>query len=598
MAYEYSSESRRLDFPNPYRVENVFLLTAATILIGGALVVFFIGRAKLASFASPSAVLSVTLGVFFLLVPGLGAGGRALAQLRFFFGRGQPAGLAPELAPDEDNTSGHAAFIKETVRQGALSYKEPEGPLNGLLYSFIPTLIFAPRPVQDFAQKQFELSIVLLVTLASFLIAWITVPSGKAASWLGAFYFLFTTFLLFRTLVGQALLIMGRKSSFSRQRPRFRPLGGKMLLIILILTAVFLPVVLGLASGGWRDLSWLPLNLQTFALLLAAGIGTVLFFFALMHNTPPPPRTEISWKQLSIALNAHPKQLLDELERQMQTLWTEKIPNRRYERVTPQVNLAQESGEFAGQFLEETQPMPPEDLRRLTFAGAFSEPRYRWLAMLNAFGVVLLVVAVVALVIFGSALDPRVFSKGVLGWWTFGGAMLVVGLYCLSISHFLWGRFDFVSTLYWVEMKGNYQAARMDYGNQWTDRMKTQKQVINVENMTLRVWVTELNTVTYGKNEARHIVAMHGIPDQTEWLAQHLAWFANEQSVLIAPTAQADQAKLQTLAAMNQGAGTGALPPPVARFLNAPAGACPQCQGQVEADAAFCNHCGARLAVA
>lgn len=571
MAYEYSSESRRLDFPNPYRVENVFLLTAAAILIGGALVMFFIGRAKLASHASPWSVMPIGLGVVLLLL-GLWRGGQALSQLRFFFGRGQPAGLAPELGPDEDRTTAQAATLKETVRQGALSYQEPTGALNGLLYSWIPALIFAPQPVQAFAQKQFQSSVVLLVTLASFLIAWITVPSGKAASWLGLFYFAFTAFLLFRPMRGTALLVM------------------------LILAAIFLPVLLGLVSRGLPDLSWLPMSLQTFALLLAASAATVFFFLALMHHTPPPPRTEITWKQLSLALNAHPKQLLDELEREMQKLWTEKIPNRRYERQTPQVNLAQESGEFAGQSLEETQPMPPEDMRRLTFAGAFSETRYRWLATLNAFGAGLLVLAVVAIIIFGSALDPRVFSKGVLGWGIFGIAMLVVALYCFRVSHVLWGRFDFLSTLYWVEMKGNYQAARMDYGNQWTDRMKTQKQVINVENMTLRVWVAELNTVTFGKNSARHIVAMHGMPEQTAWLAEHLAWFANEQSMLIAPTAQADEAKIQRLAAINQNAGTGSLPPPVARFLNAPAAACPQCQGPVEADAAFCNHCGARLA--
>lgn len=358
MAYEYSSESRRLDFPNPYRVENVFLLTAAAILIGGALVMFFIGRAKLASHASPWSVMPIGLGVVLLLL-GLWRGGQALSQLRFFFGRGQPAGLAPELGPDEDKTSAQAATVKETVRQGALSYQEPTGALNGLLYSWIPALIFAPQPVQAFAQKQFQSSVVLLVTLASFLIAWITVPSGKAASWLGLFYFAFTAFLLFRPIRGTALLVM------------------------LILAAIFLPVLLGLVSRGLPDLSWLPMSLQTFALLLAASAATVFFFLALMHHTPPPPRTEITWKQLSLALNAHPKQLLDELEREMQKLWTEKIPNRRYERQTPQVNLAQESGEFAGQSLEETQPMPPEDMRRLTFAGAFSETRYRWLATLE-----------------------------------------------------------------------------------------------------------------------------------------------------------------------------------------------------------------------
>lgn len=578
MSYEYSSESRRLDFPNPFRIENVFWLIGAALLLAGALTLLFMSRAQLAVHAGLWG-LQLALGVFMLL-QGLYLGGRALAQLRFFFGRGQPAGLAPELQPDEDRTSREADALKETLRQGALSYQEPKGALNGLLYSWIPALIFSPRPVQNLAKRQFQSTVALLVTLLSFLVAWMGAPAGPASAWLSLFYFLFSAFLLLRPL-------------FSRNTTELGLWG----LVLLVLAPIFLPLGLAFVSSALPDISWLAMNLQTFAMLLAASAAVVLFFLALLHQTPPAPRTQITWQQASLALNAHPKQLLDELERVMQQNWSEQIPNRRYERITPQVALNRESGEFFSQFLEESQPLPPDDLRRMDFAGAFTLPRYRWLAWLDVLGLALLALAVLALVGFGSMLDPRAFNRDLGGYAIFGVAMLLVASYCFYVGHRLWERFDFISTLYWVEMKGNYQAARVDYGNQWTDRLKTQKQVINVENMTLRVWVAQLESVTFGKNAERFITAMHGVPDQTAWLSQHLSQFAAEQSMIVAPSAQADQAKLQSLAAVNQGVSAPALPAALRnQAQGASATTCPECAQPIEPAALFCSHCGLRLA--
>lgn len=575
MSYEYSSESRRLDFPNPFRVENVFLLIAAALLLAGALILLFMSRAQIAAHTGLWSLAPLALGVF-LLLQGLYYGARALAQLRFFFGRGQPAGLAPELQTDEDRTSREADALKETLRQGALSYQEPKGALNGLLYSWIPALIFSPQPVQFIAQKQFQSAIALLVTLLSFLVAWVGAPVGSASAWLGLFYFLFSAFLLLRPLRSSNTTDLGLRG-----------------LIVLVLASIFAPLLLALVSGALPEISWLGMNLQTFALLLAAGAAVVLFFLALLHQTPPAPRTQITWQQASLSLNAHPKQLLDELERTMQQNWSEKIPNRRYERITPQVALNNESGQFSSQFLEESQPLPRDDLRRMDFASAFTLPRYRWLAWLGVLGLMLLALAVLALIGFASALDPRAFSRDASAYAIFGIAMLLVAAYCFRVSHSLWGRFDFTSTLYWVEMKGNYQAAQVDYGNQWTDRLKTQKQVINVENMTLRVWVAQLDSVTFGKNAGRYITAMHGVPDQTTWLSQHLSQFAAEQSMIVAPSAQADQAKLQSLAAANRGTNPPAL---LSQALGASPATCPECAQPIESGALFCSHCGLRLA--
>ena len=47
MAYEYGSSAKGLDFPNPFRVENVFRFIAAAVLIGGGLIAIFQGRSGL-----------------------------------------------------------------------------------------------------------------------------------------------------------------------------------------------------------------------------------------------------------------------------------------------------------------------------------------------------------------------------------------------------------------------------------------------------------------------------------------------------------------------------------------------------------------------
>lgn len=49
MSNEYSSESKRLDSHNPYRVESYFYLIAASILFSGGIALLFMSRGNLAS---------------------------------------------------------------------------------------------------------------------------------------------------------------------------------------------------------------------------------------------------------------------------------------------------------------------------------------------------------------------------------------------------------------------------------------------------------------------------------------------------------------------------------------------------------------------
>lgn len=522
MSYEYNAESQRMDFPNPTYVENWFLVATTTVLVIGGISLLVVSRSAMSGGHGLQSMLPLLLGLG-LLVTGLRHGRRLFTQLRFFFGRGLPVGLAPELTPDAEGKSAQADAIKEMLRQNAITYPEPTGPLNGLLYAWIRDLIFAPRPVQNIAQRQFQTGIVIIVTLVSFLVAWLGFSDRQAAAWMGLFYFAFSVVLLLRPLEAGASA---------------RAQVGVRGLLVLVLVAIFGPVLLPLVSHSLPDIGWLSLEVQTLFLLLASLGSVGLYFRALMNQMGGPPNTNMAREQTSLSMNCHPKQLMDELDRTLQDDWVERIPNRRYVRTLPLVGNG--TGTFQAELVEETQPMPAADQRRLDVASAFRLTRFRWIAWLDVVGVALTTLAVGWMVVFGVKLDPAVVEPRLFSLLTLGLAMLALGSYCLNAGRVLWQRFDFTSRVVWVEMQGNYQSARMDFGNTISDRVKTERQIINIETMTLRVWAAELDSVIFGKGATRIVTGLRGTPVLARQMVEHLTDFAREQSVVVAPTSQTD----------------------------------------------------------
>ncbi|WP_331543235.1 zinc ribbon domain-containing protein [Luteibacter sp.] len=566
-----------MDFPNPSYVENWFLVATTAVLLAGGISLLISSRGAMSGGHGLQGTLPLLLGIG-LLVTGLRHGRRLLTQLRFFFGRGLPVGLAPELTGDASGKSAQADELKEMLRQNAITYPEPTGPLNGLLYAWIRDLIFAPRPVQYIAQRQFQTGIVIIVTLLSFLVAWAGFSDPQAAAWMGLFYFVFSVVLLLIPLETGA---------------RARANVGMRGLVILVLVAVFAPVLLPLVSHSLPDIGWLSLEVQTLFLLLASLGSVGLYFRALMNQMTGAPNTNMAREQTSLSMNCHPKQLMDELDRTLQDEWIERIPNRRYLRVLPMVDGG--AGSFSAELVEETQPMPAAEQRRLDVATAFRLARFRWIAWLDVAGVALITLATGWLVVFGIKLDPTVIEPRLFSLMTLGLAMLALGSYCLNAGRVLWQRFDFTSRIVWIEMQGNYQAARMDFGNTFTDRVKTEKQIINIETMTLRVWAAELDTVIFGKGATRIVTGLRGTPAFARRMVQHLSTFAGEQSVFVAPTSQADLQKSAVLGALNRTSGVTPAASPAAAAIRAAAGACPSCGSDVDSSDRFCGGCGTAL---
>ncbi|HEY9132213.1 MAG TPA: zinc ribbon domain-containing protein [Dyella sp.] len=586
MAYEYGSSAQRLDFPNPYRIENVFRMVAAVILIGGALYALLLARHGLSAHLNGWSLAPIVVGVG-MLAGGIKHAATALGRLRFFFGRGKPAGLAGELADGETGEKSNAPALKATMRGGAIAVEEPTGPLNGLLYSLVRPLIWAPQPIQWVAQLQFRTGLTLAVVLLALLVTLFGTSGAHDLAWLGLFFFVYTAVLL---------LIPLERGAQVRTR---LGMGG---LIGLVLVAILAPVLIHNVSPHLGSLGGIDLSGQALLLLVCAIAAVLVFFVALLRQMVAPPETVMACEIATVSMNAPPNQILVELDREMQRGWVEQMPNRRYARQVPLTLGA--SGSFNGELLEETQPMPRDDMRKITLQDALGEPRYRWLTLLSGLGVLFTLACTIALLMFahrvaGEDTDPKIWQ-----YICFAGGMFSLATFCLRAGHILWSRFDFTSRLTWVEIEGNFQRSNTAIGAQFTDRVRTEKEIISVNDMTMRVWVAEVDSVTFGADSLRRMIGLRGRPDLAQSLRLHLQTFAEGQSSVDMPQSRVDVEKIAAMNAMNRASGQadtraalqGAVDALVAPEPPRPRPtACPRCHHPVGATAKFCGECGAAL---
>jgi len=600
MSYDYSSESKLLELPNPYRLQNRLLWLCAVVLALAGITSLVWARDALQDQALHHAAAPLAAGLL-MLAAGIACAAVAARRLRFFFGRGRPHSLAPEIPPGATGNSPRADQIKDILRQGGLTYPEPQGPVEGLLYHWRPNLITAPERVQALAKFHVFNLLAFAVTLLSYLVSSLLFGNPLVRPWIGILYFGFGAFFLLKPLL-------------ARQRARLSALS----LVLLIAAAILAPVAIGLVSPALPRLGEFSLGAQTLAMLVGALAACGLAVAAVMAQVGrEAPQTRASVEQVRLSMNAPPASLIDELDRILQSEWTERIPNRRYARIDPVTTAASPSGSFAGELFDETQPLPVAGTKAPTFGAAFSEPRHRPVLLLDLYATALLLAATVFSLSFVHGFD-------VLGAWRenryslLGTSAILAGLawFCFDTAATLWGRFDFESVLVWVETVGNYQTSRIGTGNALTSQMNTQNDVVRTESMTLRVWRARIESVAFGKDEPRQVTAMFSTEKEAKALAAHLSEFGQAQSVLVAPGAEADRARMAALgvgervlgrttaqdasaASVQQEIYTAAAKSRQAAIESGDAAAppmfCSACAAPVQPGARYCSNCAAPL---
>ena len=399
----------------------------------------------------------------------------------------------------------------------------------------MPDLLFSPKPLQDIARAQFRNLLVLAAILLSALIAAFGVsgPGQRAL-----------VFILYAVLAGGVLL-----------RAVLRPGVGStelsvITVIALCVVAVIGPVLLGMLLPADFPVP-LGVNWALLASLVVVGglVAAVLLLLAVMTQTLRPTTISMANHLEIVSFNGAPNQILLHYARTLQELWVEKIPNRRYIALIPNVDSTR--GAFTGESLEESQPVPTE-AGPLTLEYCLGSREYRWL--LGIVSLALLFIASTATLSLVAVLRWPVGAANLIAA---AGICFFLSLYCLRSSQYLWRRFRFTSRLYWLEMQGNYQVSSVDFGNLVQDRFKSQKAITNIEDMTLRVWAADLDSVCYGRNRERFIVGLAGNSKESQRLAQHLADFARSQAVIVSPTSARDMERANQIAEMNRSASLG-----------------------------------------
>ena len=596
MAYEYGTQGATLDFPNPYRIENQFLALRGLVLLLIGVLLLAKARGLSAELhagggAAQGAFAVVVAGGALLLLPALIEFGRAARQLRIFFGRGQPASLAPDLPREATGTSPRAQALAETLRQGAIALAVPSGPLNGVLYSLFAHLVTAPVELRRYVEVRFANLIAGTGLLLMFVVTWLMTPQPAAQSLSALVYVVLGGALIVRTYLKGTDGVVA-----------LSPLALVVLLVFAIVGTVLIGRVAGaLPAGGWLDTLALP-RIALVLLVASIAIEGLGLVAGAAHVDAPPPASTAN-EQLAVSFNADPNLLLLEVDRELQKRWTEGIPNRRYLWQAPQIEPTREAGNFAGAVLEESQPMPPQAVKKIDWGTCLAFPRFWWLAVIDALGVLFTLIGGLLWLRLGSELaarEPATWSSASIGF-----IFIVVGGYGLRAAHLLWGRLDFESTLTWLEFSGSFARAQVGLGAQFSDRVRSERAVVNVESMTLRAWVVKARSVIFSYRDhrvgARTLVGMSGDVDAARGWAQQVRQFAQAQSSIVVPQAAADAERLQQLRGANQLAGSAPAvalaaavpppPPPVAGPRH-----CSACGAAAAPGARFCHACGAALA--
>lgn len=238
MSYDYSSESKLLELPNPYQLQNRLLWICGAVLLCAT---------------------------------------TAARRMRFFFGRGRPASLAPEIPVGANGGSKVAAAVKEILRQGGITYPEPQGAVEAMLYHRAPKLITAPREVRFQAQRYVFNLCAIGATLASCIVSWALFGNPTTRPWIGLLYFVFGLFVLLKPVVSNG------RAKFSRST-----------LVVLIAAAILAPVGIGLVGAKLPSLYGFEVTAQTFVMLIGSLIACALAVWAILAQIDAAPQTRAS----------------------------------------------------------------------------------------------------------------------------------------------------------------------------------------------------------------------------------------------------------------------------------------------------------------
>jgi len=288
-----------------------------------------------------------------------------------------------------------------------------------------------------------------------------------------------------------------------------------------------------------------PMWIAPLLLLVGSMASSILFLISLLHQIDNVQRTSVSCEQTTISMNCHPSQLWPQVSRDFQNSWVRGIPNRSYTNVPP-VTDDGDRGAFQGHLLEETQPTSSNTLDFASLKEAMSLKYVRYLMLLSAWGMALSIATASLATHFAPlflSMERMEISRAIL----IVAALGIVTVLSFRIGHLLWSRMYFKSRLIWIYIDGTFQSGDVRIGNQFTGNAQSRATLTRVEDATLRVWVTDIVSVAFGKEAKRFIMAMAPADGYAKSLADGLKEFALNQSSIAIPTSNNDFIKARAI---------------------------------------------------
>jgi hypothetical protein len=518
MTIQIDPKGRIHTWPNPYKFENFALLIIGLITFAAGIVILLGVRSQFNPSNAAKLLLPLFLAVFFMGF-GIKMVLNMLGQLKLVFDVDHPLPLAQIIPDGISGTSEPAERIKDQIRKNTLDYLTPTGAINNLLVFLVPNIVYAPVQLQSITRFRFANFVSTVLITLSFAFCYFLMGATPFANWLGAIYGAIALFWMVR----------GLKRS-QRVQIESLPLVG------IVVISVFLPIFFLFYGQKLPTLDNYEFNWHVTTIMAALiGIHT-LFILSLRQHFYRPENTPPAQIQTTAAVNFNPSEFLGEFERTTKQYQGAGLPNRRYIYTPLQLDQAQESGQFRIDMLEETQPEP--------FVPEGSTSRRVWLMSLSLVGV--LSACILVWLGYDLALNQPSFEERVrkVAWFA---VTFAITLSALRAGHILWGRFDFESTLMWLEMSGVYQTATARSGNEMTGNFSTKKKLVNVENLSLTVWVADIRSVAFGMEDERSIGAISGPRQKAEHLFSAMQQFGQRQSIIIAPNSSTDLHRAQAI---------------------------------------------------
>lgn len=604
MAYRWTEEGPAFEFPTPFAVENRMLVWRGWLLLLLAVAMAAV-TAWLQGLEVPVAAVAIEdrpppaaawphyLLALLLAVTAALDLVRASRQSLLRLQRGQPASLAQEV-PHEATGVGAGA---PALMQGLLKGERPPGVLTGPYQRFLRALgpvNFAPRPLQVFLAARIAhllLGAALLAVLA-----------------LGAVLLLKKSAAL--PVLAIVISVLGAAFVARQVLLTAEPPFGRLVLAITVTLALLAVVPLFLFGARLTALE----TLKGFQLPLALGValvsGLLFEWFGLMAGRAQLPREQpykLTREEASVDFGGDPRNLMQEVERELYRRWTEGVPNRRYAWQPPFVDRAAVSGECRVQVLEESQPLvhplsvaavkkvprpevtdPDAPVRAAPAPSLNPPPGAGWLRLLALCG---LVWALVGALLWLWLAYSRMKNPAA-PWWpaALGLAFLGGAGYALRVGHLLWSRMELQSTLTWLDMKGSFvrTGAAVPAAPEKVGAQRAEKPV-QVATLDMHCGVVQLRSVFYAAVPARAL-GMRMLLDWAIDMKGAEAWIAFVRSharggSAVVPEPSAPRASGKPV---GRPAEPETAPRRSAKF-------CAACGTPVLAGARFCQHCGHSL---